>query len=388
MLTTEEKENILAEFPKNIKLSYENIVHKKVSNYQFVSAIPQGKKAFAWFTKDTKEKPVCYLLELQGKQKQITEIRIVNTCFDSSLSYGTIFYGTIFHHQKQSFYSIEDLFYYQGQKIQNESWNQKLSYLKKIMDKQIKQVAYNPHFVIFGLPLMETDYDELMKKIEQLPYRVYSVHFRNDHFLSSLSTFEKSRIQGRYGEQQKPQVSYSLDQPFYNEVKNEVKPKFTTFEKKYNLGRNEVVKQVSKITNCVHSSLKSNYNKSFLRNEVIFKIRPDLQNDIYHLYCSNEKGEEIYHDVAYIPDYKTSLLMNRLFRKIKENENLDALEESDDEEEFENEKEDRFVYLDREYNMICNYHYKFKKWVPLRMSPPGSKISKSKDLPFLEKNKH
>ena len=53
--------------------------------------------------------------------------------------------------------------------------------------------------------------------------------------------------------------------------------------------------------------------------------------------------------------------MNKLFRKIKENDNLDALEESDDEEEFENEKVDRFVYLDKSYHMVCQYNYKFKK---------------------------
>ena len=59
-------------------------------------------------------------------------------------------------------------------------------------------------------------------------------------------------------------------------------------------------------------------------------------------------------------------MMNRLFRKIKENENLDALEESDDEEEFENEKEDRFVYLEKELTMQCYWHSKFRRWCPCR----------------------
>ena len=36
--------------------------------------------------------------------------------------------------------------------------------------------------------------------------------------------------------------------------------------------------------------------------------------------------------------------MNSLFRTIKENENLDSLEESDDEEEFENSNVDKFVF--------------------------------------------
>ena len=66
--------------------------------------------------------------------------------------------------------------------------------------------------------------------------------------------------------------------------------------------------------------------------------------------------------------------MNKLFRNIKENDNLDFLEESDSEDEFENEKEDRFVYLDREFNMICSYNYKFKKWVPLKLADKDNKI--------------
>ena len=40
--------------------------------------------------------------------------------------------------------------------------------------------------------------------------------------------------------------------------------------------------------------------------------------------------------------------MNSLFRNIKENRNLDLLEESDDEEEFENTSLDKFVDLDKE----------------------------------------
>ena len=55
-------------------------------------------------------------------------------------------------------------------------------------------------------------------------------------------------------------------------------------------------------------------------------------------------------------------MMNKLFRNIKENQNLDALEESDDEEEFEDERPDKFVYLNKEYKMVCKYNTKFNKW--------------------------
>ena len=90
----------------------------------------------------------------------------------------------------------------------------------------------------------------------------------------------------------------------------------------------------------------------------------------------------VHYNIACIPDFKTSVMMNKLFRNIKENNNLDALEESDTEDEFENEKEDRFVYLDREFNMICSYNYKFKKWVPLKLADKHMKIINFNELSF------
>jgi hypothetical protein len=74
-----------------------------------------------------------------------------------------------------------------------------------------------------------------------------------------------------------------------------------------------------------------------------------------------------YVDVALVPDYNTSVLLNRLFRNIKENQNLDALEESDDEDEFENDRLDKFMRTDtQEVRMVCQFHPKFKRWVPVQ----------------------
>ena len=59
--------------------------------------------------------------------------------------------------------------------------------------------------------------------------------------------------------------------------------------------------------------------------------------------------------------------MNKLFRNIKENINLDSLEESDDEEEFENIQIDKFVDLNKTFKMRCIFNYKFRKWVPVNV---------------------
>ena len=59
--------------------------------------------------------------------------------------------------------------------------------------------------------------------------------------------------------------------------------------------------------------------------------------------------------------------MNQLFRTIKENQNLDYIEESEDEADFEDIREERFVDLKKMINMECVFNYKFKRWVPVRV---------------------
>jgi hypothetical protein len=58
--------------------------------------------------------------------------------------------------------------------------------------------------------------------------------------------------------------------------------------------------------------------------------------------------------------------LNSHFRNIKENANLDALEESDDEEEFEDMRLDKFVDTEKEVPFECKYDTKFKAWVPIK----------------------
>ena len=114
-------------------------------------------------------------------------------------------------------------------------------------------------------------------------------------------------------------------------------------------------------------------------NNAIFKITADIEPDIYNLFIYKD-GAEVFYDIAFIPNYNTSVMMNKLFRKIKENDNLDAIEESDDEEEFQNNKEDKFVYLDVSFKMNCEYNSKFKRWVPIGLANRKDNIISIKNL--------
>lgn len=115
----------------------------------------------------------------------------------------------------------------------------------------------------------------------------------------------------------------------------------------------------------------------------IFIIQATIQDDIYILYCKHN-GALIQYGYPIIQDYKTSVFMNTIFRNIKENDNLDTLEESDDEEEFENIDEDKFVDLTKQCKIVCIYLKKFQLWKPIKHVKEGQ-VCTHKELMRLEK---
>jgi hypothetical protein len=218
-------------------------------------------------------------------------------------------------------FNVQDIFYYKGKLVENVK--DKFEIYGHLFSRDIKQIVYNRNFVLFGLPLISKNFSDLLQKIELLPYPVQYIQYRY---------LNKSEIYNVKYTKPNSQYVSRLDQ-----------------------GRNQ---------------------KDFRQREAVFKVMAELQNDIYNLYAySKTAGDSFYfYDIAYIPDYKTSVMMNKLFRKIKENQNLDALEESDSEEEFENERLDKFVFLEKTYFMVCLFNNKFKKWVPLRLANKNEKL--------------
>lgn len=317
-LTNTEINLVLQKFPK-FELSYEIITHKKVHNVDVILAIPEGKKCFAWFTNYRSEN-VCFLLEINNTHK-ITDVNIITTEFDDCLATGTIFYGTLF---LKNYFCIEDIYYYKSKNYINISYSTKLETISNIFKNELSQFALNNKFIIFGLPLMNTDFNNLLKDIQLLSYKISQIKHRffdnkNCRKIMTMNYF-------------KPGIQYS----------------------------------------------STNISKNTL-SKAVFKVTADIEPDIYNLFIY-KNGTEEYYGVAFIPDYKTSIMMNKLFRKIKENENLDAIEESDNEDEFEDGKEDKFVYLDRSFKLNCEYNHKFKKWCPVSLADEKDRIVSSNIL--------
>ena len=113
-----------------------------------------------------------------------------------------------------------------------------------------------------------------------------------------------------------------------------------------------------------------------------FLVDADIQPDIYNLYVLKNHKQTFYKK-SIISNYKNSVKMNSIFRNIKENNNLDFLEESDDEEEFENINLDKFL-LNKRKIMKCKYNSKFKLWEPIEIT--NGKITNLDDIIKIEKN--
>jgi len=322
MLTKDEKIALLHRFPP-LDLSYENILYKKVQADIYM-LIPSGKKAFIWFSY-WKDKNMCFII-LLNKDNNFEDVLSYPVCFSSKLSLNTIIYGTLFSNNNMKHFSCEQLFYYKNSNVTDYTFLEKLSILKDMFDHEIKQIAYNNEFLILGLPIMKTNYDQMISCINGLSYTV------------SLYTLYDLKNKD-------PTGSYRINKP--------VLP------------------------------------------EAIFNVKPTLEMDIYHLYCNNSinsnnsnnsinsNNSDKKHGLALIPSYRCSVMMNSIFRKIKENVNLDLLEESDD--EYENTDVDRFVNLDYTFKMRCSYNKKFKKWQPIEVADNREKLTDYKDVIQLEK---
>lgn len=340
-ISIDDKRSLLRQFP-DIKLSYEKYVHKKVVHSEMISAIPQGPKHFAWFT-TFRDQYTCLLLEpdVQCKHSngfiQIKDVYPATTCFGSSLSLGTILYGTTFLHLGNPFFCIEDIFYIKGNDLRREQWQVKLTHIQRLLEKDLPQTSYNNQFLVFGLPSIASSDEDMERKRQRVSYPLSDIQYRNGRDVYLLP-YEK------YNLPIAPSLSIAPSLPI-----------------------------ASTLHDVSSMATKPSYTKG--TNATILLLKPDIQNDVYHVFAAND----CYLGVAAIPDYKTSVMLNKLFRNIKENQDLDKLEESDDEEEFENPNMDKFVRLDMAYSFECRYHKRHHKWFPVKVADPKSIVSSQRD---------
>jgi hypothetical protein len=364
-LNPQETDSLLASFP-NTRLSYEASIHKNdkqpiVSGYKcFI--LPKGKRCVAWVTEWNRRK-ICAVIDVAGANQACGgngvspiirrfhqengwypgTVRLYDTCVESSLVYGTVFGGVLFRLNDNQYFSIHTIYWYKGEPIPSLTLSGHIRLCENIFaEKDIRQIAYTKqNSIVFGLPVLCHTEQDAEIVAQGLPYPVFAVQYRyNTHTrvvqrIIQSDTNNERGIVSRAPQAPLPQAPLPqapLPRVYYTPPTDEM------------------------LTNI----------------QATFIVRPNVQNDIYELFVrssSSSRGccEYVFHNFTHIPSYKTSVMMNRLFRNIAENRSLDALEESEDEAGFENTEPDKYVSLDKEYLMVCRFHKRFCRWVPLEV---------------------
>jgi hypothetical protein len=197
--------------------------------------------------------------------------------------------------------------------------------------------------VLFGVAVKYGTYAEALKASNTpsiIPYSVYA-------------------IQGRFRNQ--------TDNKYYQNCQSQSQSQNQTQSQSQNQNQVQAKGQVPSKQPLAQSQTQ-NYTQPSTK---IFMVQPEARVDMYTLRCP--VTNEVESEPAHVGDYKTSALLNSIFRNVKENASLDTAEESDDEDAFQNSQELQlagYITCSRERAMVCSYNYKFKRWVPLHLHYP------------------
>ena len=329
-----------------IEIYYEKHVHKKFLADVY-AVIPKGRKCVVWFT--CKQ---CWMFQIakrpyqsnqsnQSNQETVSfdDVRMlpmprINDAWCSGE--GTILYGTFMPNKR--WFSVENVHYFCGAKQQNDgSMNGFIDFFDSLKKCNVEtmetmetmETVATPSLHFF-MPIMHTSFNAALKDAMQITsYDVFCIQQR---FLKRPCTEHKNLL-----------IHLAAEQTQMNPIQA---PTPTPIQFQPTQSRQ------------AHATAKGPSMQSPLR---AFILRPDVQNDIYYvLHTENDPITEKTM-IAHIPNYKTSVMMNSIFRNIKENRNLDALEESDDEEE---DDKSELVDLTKCVRMTCSFNHRFKRWQP------------------------
>ena len=344
-LSYQQKNYFLSRFPtENIKLSYETIAPKKVlspNEYDLCVAIPYGKKAYIWYTFCNDQK-ICVLLELNRENQINDNICILpnSEIIPTNFELGTIVSGTIYEEieeveeiqpdkETKKHFLIDDIHMYKGLIISKWTFHSKSGFLYDFLQTEKKQ--------IMTLSILWNNEKEMPK----IPYNIRYIQYR-----STKQILPHYNISCNRKPLWNPTIVSENDTP------------------KSSLLVSEKEREIKKVI--INTNWKYDFSKQTYKRNAFFWVKADLAYDVYYLGALNTNNNQIiYCQNALVLNFKTSVLLNTIFRNIKENQCLDIIEESDDETDFEDIREDKFVDLNKECIMECYFHFKFKKWVPL-----------------------
>jgi hypothetical protein len=359
-------------FTNAVEIYYENHVHKKFLA-DIYAVIPKGKKCAVWFTNKQ-----CWMFQIakrpyhqhppqqsqqsqqpqQPRQQQLPELvtfddvrMLTMPCMDDAWYHGdgTILYGTYMFDKTR--FSVENVHCLCGAKQQNDGS------MKRFIDffDSLKQCKMELPLQFF-MPVMHVSFNDALK--DALAITSYDVFCIQHRFLNRNCTEHKNLL-------------IHLAEP--HQQMTPVKAPAQSFFPKQSHAPHANPSVNANVTHATATAPRPmstpmpvpmhTFRVPPTQPQRTFMVKPDMQNDIYYVLHNKDDPITERTMIAHIPNYKTSVMMNSIFRNIKENRNLDALEESDDEEESV-EREHHVIDMNKCVRMTCVFNNRFKRWQP------------------------
>jgi len=353
-------ETILHRFPTNeARLAYETTVPatKQISktDYDICFAIPYGKKAFLWHTFDGDRK-VAVLIELNRENAfgsvsflcsfGTEDSREKNRDFELGTIVSGILYEEEIPEEPNKVFVVDDIHMYRGHHLARKTFREKSGYLFDFLQNQ----RYDLSIVLPVFWNTERPMDSL-NTTREIPYTVRHYQYRSSSRILPHLCMSVIKKPGSVP------IAVPSVRPPPSVLESEKDPPSDSMNRRYQM------------------NWRFDYSKPAYRKTAYFYVRADTMFDVYFLGAmtmdmdtGRQENTIVYCQNALVQNYKSSVFLNGIFRNIRENANIDAIEESDDEDDFEDVRENKYVDLEKEVVMECAFHYKFRKWMPFRLA--------------------
>ena len=304
------------------ELSYGLDRHRKVEPNVFVIA-PRGKRVLVYFT-SSGDGDACYVYGVK-QRNAVSGGRRVLACFSHILCSGTLIYGMEVPCGSDGTRIVcEDLLWFQGRRVDRESIQNKIPMWSALFSRELGTPP-SSRYLELGLPVWTESKSDAMQVAHKSSYPTRGV----------LGYVSHAR------------------------------------------GMHPV--QLLNVTS-------RNNTPTERDGALVMEVKAHIEPDTYSLFCQDDRGSRVCIGKAVVSSIETSVMLNRIFRNIRENDNLDLLEESEDDEEFEDIREDRFVDLDRCVRMICRRHERLNAWQPIGKADENAVLANQRSVSQISKS--
>lgn len=391
-ITTTTNKDMLYRFPSFIKPFYEISLHKKPNqDYNIAIAVPLSKRAYLWFTYVDHKRVAC-VIEVGRNQELLDHVHfLTHFRFPDKFALGTLLSGYWIdgeeHCPDRRYFVADNIFLLSGHEFDNPfpiPFERKFSAYCQFFSELTKYGLVQEVISVHSAFMWHIDPSTVDERGIKVP----------DEFYSSIG-YDLKHIQLRSSRKVLPYMNIlASSNPWKTEASSAPYTAATAtdvdtttiYHNNHGIGVWSTGASNLSSTKIQVPDWNWCYKNPVYQHYVYMWVKADIAYDVYYFYVQNDTLL----DMALIADANTSVKLNELFRFIPENNHLDSIEESDDEEEFLNLQHDRFVDLEKKILFRCSFHKTFKKWIPINhLDPTEENIKKIPSIQsFVHHNRH